>query len=138
MFDIKKLIICALVMLGVSALFSFLLELLPLWLWAILWGAFITGTLLWVAYEPREKLRPRYWLVSVEYTGDDGKPRRAIELKKGYGKLFFTEGEVAGMEKWLRFHVAEISEETAELIAKKIEQLNLSKQEEDGLEQTEG
>lgn len=120
MIDIKKLIIIALALFGFVTVFVLVRAFAPLWLYVSLYIIILTAVLISISYKPKPKLR--HWLISLEYENKDGRICRKIILLKGIDKPFFTKEYVDGIFNWIRFNCIEITENTAGLISKKIEE----------------
>lgn len=122
MIDIKKLIVTALSLLGLSVVFASLSLYTPSWLYWSMYVISMTVGMLYIAYETKPKLR--HWLVIIKYVGKDGKPYRRLIMLHGMDKPFFTKDDVDDIKEWISFNCIEITESTAGLISKKIEEQN--------------
>lgn len=120
MIDIKKLIITSLALFGFVAIFAIVRAYAPLWLYVSLYIIILIAVLISISYKPKPKLR--HWLISLEYENKDKRICRKITLLKGIDKPFFTKEDVDGIFNWIRFNCIEITESTAGLISKKIEE----------------
>ena len=120
MIDIKKLIVTALALFGFVTVFAIVRAYAPLWLYVSLYIIILIAGLISISYKPKPNLR--HWLVIIKYVGKDGKPYRRLIMLHGMDKPFFTKDDVDDIKEWISFNCIEITESTAGLISKKIEE----------------
>ena len=122
MFNIKTIIVTGLSTIGAATIFALIQHFAPLWLWLALVGIGFFAFLLLCAYEPKKK--PQYWFSIIEYLDEAGNLCTLRYIKKEYGKPFFNEKELELIDRIVRFHITEISEDTYFLIKEEINQQN--------------